>query len=238
MIEKDLFLKTISGIWAEISKKTYVPITEKIEKKIFLDGLFGEIESFNYTPSNPREYIVSNKHNLVSRIVPVLSVKDICVYYYCVKSLEENLAINRVDGTYGGFSMGGSIRKKEEEEFNFLSEIPFSVSPYTYNPLAWVNAWRDFQKKAYTYSAQDEYSYFIKLDVANFYDCINLNLLDKKVRESCKKAHSDIIDLLFQFLRNWNKKFDKYFPKSIGLPQDEVGDCSRILANFYLQDFD
>jgi len=238
MLDKNLFLKTVSGIWSNILNKTYVPITDKIDKKLFLDDLFNEVETFTYAPSNPREYVVSNKHNLVSRIVPVLSIKDICVYYFCIKSLEDKLAVNRVDGTYGGFSMGGRIRKKEEEDFLSLSEIPFSVSPYTYNPLAWVEAWRDFQKKAYTYSVQDEYSFFIKFDIANFYDCVNLNLLEKKVRGVCNKELSDIIDLLFQFLRNWNKKFDKYFPKSVGLPQDEIGDCSRILANFYLQDFD
>lgn len=238
MIDKDLFIKTVSGVWLNIFKKTYVPISEKIYKKPFLDNLFGEIQNFDYAPSNPREYIVSNKHNLVSRIIPILSIKDICVYYFCLKNLEDKLAVNRIEGTYGGFSMGGSIRKKEENEFNFLSEIPFSVSHYSYNSFAWVEAWRDFQKKAFIYSNQDDYSYFIKFDIANFYDCINLCLLDKKIRSTCENGHSEIIDLLFQFLKNWNKKFDKYFPKSVGVPQDEVGDCSRILANFYLQDFD
>lgn len=238
MINKELFLNTVSGIWPSVFKRTYVSIIEKIDKESFLVSLLCEIENLTYSPTSPREYIVSNKHNLVSRIVPVLSVKDICVYYYCLKTLENKLAINRVDATYGGFSMGGSLRRMEEVDFESASEIPFSISPYTYNPLAWVEAWRDFQKKAYIYSTQEEYSYFIKFDIANFYDCINLNLLEKKVRTTCDSDCSEVIDLLFYFLKNWNKKFDKYFPKSVGLAQDEVGDCSRILANFYLQDFD
>lgn len=238
IINEELFLRTVSGIWPSIFKKTYVSIGENLEKLPFLSLLFNEIKSFTYSPTHPREYIVSNKHNLVSRIVPVLSIKDICVYYFCLKTLENKLAINRVDATYGGFSMGGSLRKMEKVEFESVSEIPFSMSPYTYNPLAWIEAWRDFQKKAYIYSVRGEYSYFIKFDVANFYDCINLNLLEKKVRTTCDGDCSEVIDLLFHFLKNWNKKFDKYFPKSVGLAQDEVGDCSRILANFYLQDFD
>ncbi|MCX6756288.1 MAG: reverse transcriptase domain-containing protein [Candidatus Nomurabacteria bacterium] len=238
IINRELFIKIVSGIWGLVLKKTYVSIDEKIEKDFFLNSLFNEIQNSTFSPSNPREYIVSNKHNLVSRIVPVLSIKDICVYYFCLKILENNLAINRIDSTYGGFRMGGKIRKMEELDFESVNEVPFSISPYTFNPLAWVEAWRDFQRKAYVYSKQEEYSYFIKFDIANFYDCINLNLLEKKVRTTCNGDYSEVIDLLFHFLKNWNKKFDKYFPKSVGLAQDEVGDCSRILANFYLQDFD
>lgn len=172
-MKKVEFKQTVSGIWRYIFKKTYVPI-QKPNKDKFLDDLFHKIQDYSYTPSNPREYIVFNKHNLVSRIVPILAVADICVYYFCIKSLEKELANNRVDGTYGGFSMSGELRNKENTEFDSLNEIPLSISAHTYNPLAWVNAWRDFQKKAFTYSNQDDYSYFIKFDIANFYDCINL----------------------------------------------------------------
>ncbi len=44
--------------------------------------------------------------------------------------------------------------------------------------------------------------------------------------------------MLFHFLRNWNRRFERYSQKYVGIPQNEVGDCSRILANFYLQDYD
>jgi Reverse transcriptase (RNA-dependent DNA polymerase) len=236
-MDKIEFNKIISGIWKKIFKDTFVPIKEP-KKDEFLNNLFDEIQNYSYTASNPREYIVLNKHNLVSRIVPILAVKDICIYYYCIQKLDEKISGNRVESTFGGFSMGGNLRKKEDEEINNLNEVPFSVSPYTYNPLAWVNAWRDFQKKAFTYSSQDDYSYFIKFDIANFYDCINLNILENKIRGVCDNNHFDTIDLLFSFLKNWNRKFHKYSIKTVGIPQDEVGDCSRILANFYLQDFD
>lgn len=47
-----------------------------------------------------------------------------------------------------------------------------------------------------------------------------------------------IVDLLMYFLRHWNRDFENFKEKNIGLPQDEVGDCSRILANFYLHEYD
>jgi len=237
MDEKE-FIKIVSKIWKRIFTDTYVPIKIPKNKNTFLKNLFKKIYKHEYSPSNPREYIVSNKHNLVSRIVPVLSEEDILVYYYCTRKIEDNLSKTRVEWTYGWFSMWWETRKKEETEFNWLTEIPISISPYTYNPLAWVEAWRDFQKKAYTYSTSWGFNYFIKFDIANFYDSINLLLLEKKIREVSNKDEIIFIDLLFYFLKNWSKKFNNYFHKSVWLPQDEVWDCSRVLANFYLHDFD
>ena len=79
---------------------------------------------------------------------------------------------------------------------------------------------------------------FLKLDIANFYDGINLSLLERKVRHVIPKSKQDVVTLLFHFLQNWNRRFEGYSMKTVGLPQDEIGDCSRILANFYLQDYD
>jgi len=39
-------------------------------------------------------------------------------------------------------------------------------------------------------------------------------------------------------LQYWNKKIDSYNAKTVGIPQCEFGEQSRLLANFYLQDFD
>jgi len=46
------------------------------------------------------------------------------------------------------------------------------------------------------------------------------------------------VNLLFYFLCNWNRGYLNYERQSMGIPQDEVGDCSRILGNFYLQEYD
>jgi hypothetical protein len=239
----DTFIAIISPHFLKhLKKNSYVPWkhfpTNKSEGEKFLTHLYNQIIKGQYSPSFPRDYVVSNKHNSVARIVPSLTLEDYCTYYYCVKTLEKYLALNRVEGTYGGFRLGGEFRSKEDEEFKELQEITFSTSPFTYNPLAWNKAWKDFQKKAAIYSADSRFSFFLKFDIANFYNTINLTILEKKVRFVCPKEYTDELDLLFFFLKYWNKRFLKYAEQTISIPQDEVGDCSRLLANFYLQDYD
>ncbi len=240
MVDFTTFKERIpDSFWTHIKKYTFVPWSNfPASKSEFLKNLYDELCSGTYTPQPPRDYVVSNKHNAVARIVPSLQLQDYCIYYFCIASLEEYLAINRTGGTYGGYSLGGKIRESEIEEFSEYEEIPFSVSPFSYNRLAWVGAWRDFNKKAYIYSRTGEYTHFLKFDIANFYNTINLSILERKVRLACPKETSDIIDLLFFFLKYWNKQFLQYAEQTVSIPQDEVGDCSRILANFYLQDYD
>jgi len=96
MDEKE-FIKIVSKIRKRVFTDTYVPINTPKNKNTFLKNLFKKIYKHEYSPSNPREYIVSNKHNLVSRIVPVLSEEDILVYYYCTRKIEDNLSKTRVE---------------------------------------------------------------------------------------------------------------------------------------------
>lgn len=241
MIDEKDFCKTVSqSFWKHIHNNTFVPVEENAHKNriMKLKQWCQEINDGHYSPDTPRDYVVSNKHNFTARIVPSLAIKDYCIYFYCIKKLEKYLALNRVEGTYGGFSLGGDFRTKENQEIISYEEIPFSSSPFSYNPLAWIKAWRDFQKKAYIFSRKGDYPYYLKFDIANFYNTINLSLLERKLRLSCPKNTSEVIDLLFYFLRFWNKKFLYFAEQTVGLPQDEVGDCSRLLANFYLQDYD
>lgn len=104
--------------------------------------------------------------------------------------------------------------------------------------MKWSNNWKDFQKRTYQYLLKGNFSYFLKFDVANFYDTINLHILEDKIRSVASKEQSFVVELLFHFLQNWNRRFERYSRKTVGIPQDEIGDCSRILANFYLQDYD
>ena len=41
-----------------------------------------------------------------------------------------------------------------------------------------------------------------------------------------------------KFLKNLYKKLQSYKPQTVGIPQEYIDDCSRILANFYLQKYD
>ncbi|VXB37654.1 Reverse transcriptase (RNA-dependent DNA polymerase) [Flavobacterium sp. 9R] len=222
-----------SKFWIKL-KESIVPFESTPVKSKFLDELYSGITEFTYNPKNPRDYIVINKHNGISRYVPTFSRKDYCVYFLCIKLLENEIAINRVNGTYGGWTLGNPIRLKEEQEILELDYIPFN----TINEFAWANEWQSFQNIAKTYRDLDDWNYFINLDIANFYDCINLTILERKIRHVVPKSKQDVVTLLFHFLQNWNKKLEGYNLKTVGIPQDEIGDCSRILANFYLQDYD
>ena len=222
-----------SKFWVKL-KDSIVPFEKTPNKKKFLDELYEEITEFTYNPKNPREYIVINKHNGISRYVPTFSRKDYCVYFLCIKLLENEIAVNRVNGTFGGWTLGNPIRLKEEHEILELEYVPFN----TINELSWVKEWQSFQNIAKTYRDLDDWKCFINLDIANFYDCINLTILERKIRHVIPKSKQEVVTLLFHFLQNWNKKLEGYNLKTVGIPQDEIGDCSRILANFYLQDYD
>jgi hypothetical protein len=148
--------------------------------------------------------------------------------------LENEIAVNRVEGTFGGWTLGNPIRLKEEQEIIELDYVPFN----TINELSWSQEWRSFQGIARKFNDTGDYRYYINLDIANFYDTINLAILERKIRHAVSKAKQEVVTLLFHFLQNWNKRIEGYNIKTVGLPQDEIGDCSRILANFYLQDFD
>lgn len=220
--------------WSKLNE-SLVPFDDKpIDKDKYLDHLYNQIQDFTYSPSHPREYIVYNKHNGISRYVPTFKRKDYCVYYLCVKLLENEIANNRVEGTFGGWTLGNPIRLKEEQELLELDYIPFN----TFNELSWANEWRSFQGIARKYKDLADHNYFINLDIANFYDTINLTVLERKLRHIVPKNKQDVVTLLMHFLHGWNKRLEGYSSKTIGIPQDEIGDISRILANFYLQDYD
>jgi hypothetical protein len=233
-IERASFDKIFaSKFWTKL-RESVVPFGETPEKTEFLDKLYKGITDFTYNPKNPRDYIVINKHNGISRYVPTFSRQDYCVFFLCIKLLENEIAVNRVEGTFGGWTLGNPIRLKEEQEILELDYIPFN----TINELDWIQEWQSFQNIAKKYRDLDDWQCFINLDIANFYDCVNLTILERKIRHVVPKTKQDVVTLLFHFLQNWNKKLEGYNLKTVGIPQDEIGDCSRILANFYLQDYD
>ncbi|PIP53439.1 hypothetical protein COX08_00915, partial [Candidatus Beckwithbacteria bacterium CG23_combo_of_CG06-09_8_20_14_all_34_8] len=229
------FIKPFDSSFWRVLRQSIVPFEDKPkDKEVFLADLYKSIKECTYSPGNPREYILSDKHNGAIRVVPTFNYKDSCTYYYCIKNIEEFIATQRVEGTFGGWQLGTPIRELEE------NEEPQGVSAPTnsFNRKAWGENWKEFQKKAYEYSQLDDYEYFIKVDIANFYDSINLITLERKLRALIPKNKCHILDLLFTFLKGWNKRFEGYAEKTVGIPQDEIGDCSRILANFFLQDYD
>lgn len=219
--------------WRHIHKETLVPhLGNTTRRLVFLKNLAGKIEKMQYVPLPPRAYVVSHKQNLVVRFIPTMTTADYCIYFFCIKLLEDELAKNRVPGTYGGWRLGGKIRRLEN--FDEASSMP----DFSYNKFAWLKAWTDYQGKAYRFYRNKSFKYFIVFDIANFYDSVRLSRLEILIREASQKNKTQIVNLLIYFLSNWGKRDLNYDRQSTGLPQDEVGDCSRILANFYLQDYD
>lgn len=245
------FIDSLRGFYNYIKNNSLVTFGENLPKKEeVLANLYSDIQNKTYQPSLPREYIISNKSNYVSRIIPTFTLKDFCTYFYCINNLQDCVCDvkDRTEGTFGGWSITNPIQSMDViEKENMINNCEWyeyiSVSSLTISQ--WMSNWKEFSKLSYAKSMEYENNQFSEdyivalFDIANFYDTIKLDILEKKLRLKCQSAEKSlIIDLLMYFLKYWNKPFEGYFPKSCGLPQEETGDCSRILANFYLRDYD
>lgn len=240
MKNKDEFIEIVDNrFFKHLNTKSLIPFEEKRKRTIFLgnvyDKLLGNIT--NYKPKPPRRYISIPKSRYVIRMVPTFELEDYCIYYFCLKVLEDYIAENRVRGTFGGFCLGGKLRDKENQEFEPTYEDSFNEN--SFNAFAWKQEYCTYQAKIIETSINmgNKYQFAVLFDIANFYDCIRLDLLKNKIKKRVNNnSCDDEIYLLFRFLNFWNSNIDTN--KTVGIPQDEVGDCSRILSNFFLQEYD
>lgn len=219
-----------------VKKLVNVYIDKKIDRSKLLKRAIDLLTKNEYVPSNPEFVIDVNKGKGVMRYVPVFTPLDYAIYFYCVLSIDVYLAKTRVEGTFGGYSMGGAMRKAESVESN--SPEPPSPNSNTFNPYAYIQHYGEYNAEIKKRLSEDDKYNIVELDISNFYDHIRLDLLENLVRQAVDSSHEPQINLLFHFLKNWNKLINSYRPQSVGLPQEIVGDCSRILANFYLQEYD
>lgn len=227
------------SVYEKIVKETTIPYDTTISftdfKKDLLPKLYKKIVSGNYFPSAPRQILQLHKSKFVARSIPLLSIEDECFYYFAIKYIEEDIAKNRVDYTFGGWRTSvGNIKKEEQDNLSFLEYCSNS-----YNSFAWRKAWKEFTTIIYDLTnSQDGFTNVITTDISNFYDSINFNLLYSKLIATINPEKVWILEYLFLFLKHWNKKVDNYKERSTGLPQTEFGDQSRLLANLYLQEYD
>lgn len=224
------FWKVINDLRIHATRKYRLP---------FLQDLKVKLKQYEYFPSLPLTVKESDKGHGVARQIPIFHLEDYSVYYYCVRKLEHVIAKNRVEGTYGGWSMGGKIRKLENAE-EPTDEYQLT---YSYNPAAWAKYYGDFNGRVYgkIKELQDtgKGNYLVyELDIANYYDNIQLAILENKIRRDSDYSESGVLDLLMYFLGYSNRHVTQYQKRSVGIPQDAFGDCSRLLANYYLQDYD
>lgn len=202
-----------------------------------LQVLSRQIDDGHYSPSPIHGLLSAQKAAGVPRLIPVLQYRDYAVYFGCVKAFDDLLAKDHVPGTFGGWSLGGERRRREEAYAKSVFDDDYPASS-SYNRFAWVKQWNEFWRLlAAMYQRSDEHSVFASLDVANFYDSIDLPRLERQLRSRCGEI-GDVIEVLIYLLATWNKRINQYAPSTKGIPQDLVGDCSRILANFYLNSFD
>ncbi|OGZ45070.1 MAG: hypothetical protein A2756_05445 [Candidatus Ryanbacteria bacterium RIFCSPHIGHO2_01_FULL_48_27] len=219
-------------------------------RESYLKKLYQRVNKRLYYPQPALDYLSLNKGKGVLRVVPVLSLDDLCVYYYCARKLEKFIAKNRVSTTFGGFGLSGKLRRLEDAELDraiqdsqtkeviYLDdEYGYSVR-YIFGARKWYHEWGDFNRKLYFCCLKNSDGYAAQVDISNFYDSISLDSLEYKLRKVVGASSSDIVYLLMHLLRYWNRHIYFYRQQGVGLPQDLFGECSRILANHFLQTYD
>ena len=224
--------------WRAFRNRTFPIRTPQnsAEKKAKVRAVFESVRSARYAPSIPEAEIVMNKGHGVARTIPVFCIEDYIVYYFCIKELEDVLCGNRTANTFGGWTLGGKMRKLEDVEVAF--DTGYSSARYSFNPRAWTAAFGEFNSLLFAQLDTDAYTHVLQFDLSNFYDCVRLDILERWIREEADASKGWVIALLFFFLNQWNRKNTGLHPQAVGIPQDALADCSRILANFYLQRYD
>lgn len=224
--------------WRAFRKRTFpikVPASQA-DRDATVRKVYDAIISARYAASIPEAEIVANKGYGVARTIPVFCIEDYIVFYFCIKELEEVLCGNRTEHTFGGWTLGGIMRKLEDIDVEF--DVGFSNARYSFNPRAWIAAFGEFNSLLFAQLDTGTYSHVLQFDLSNFYDSVRLDILERWIREEAPAAKGWIIALLFYFLNQWNRKNTGLHPQAVGIPQDALADCSRILANFYLQKYD
>lgn len=225
------------GFWKAFSRSTFpieIPKTPA-DKAALVESVYDDIASARYAPGIPETELVMNKGHGVARTIPVFSIRDYCVYYFCIKELEDVLCGNRTPNTFGGWSLGGQLRVRENDE---IESDATAYGRYSFNPQAWTHAFGEFNALLFAQLDPGRYAYVLQLDLSNFYDCVRLDILERWIREHSPPEKGWVIALLFYLLNHWNRRNTGLHPQAVGLPQDALADCSRILSNFYLQKYD
>ncbi len=241
MKNKEEFIEIIdSKFFNHLIKNSLISFWTNPNRIDFLNTVYDNLLSSisGYKPKKPRKYISHPKSRYVIRMVPTFELSDYCIYYYCIKSIEEFIAINRVEWTFWWFRLWWILRENENTEF-IESDFSDSINENSFNAFAWKKEYWEYQAKLKEYALKvwGDYKFCVQIDISNFYDAIRLDLLYNKILTAIPSwSYRDEILLLFNLLKFWNTHFDS--EKTIGIPQDEVWDCSRILSNFFLQDYD
>lgn len=241
IIDTEDFLKEVDiKFWNSITKKLVFKdvISYRDVKRIkFLKELSERINNFEHHFSKP-DYFYLPKGSGVLRKIKSYAIADIVIYYYCVKKIQDPLItlIKKNERVFGAFKFTAN-NQTSQADFNVTDENDYSGNYESF--LAGENAkldWKEFQSLAKE-ASEKNFNKYVHIDIAHFYDDINLDILNKEIRNIAKNQ-TNVIDLLFHFLSFSDKRDLGYSPSNVGIPQEELGDMSRVLANFYLASFD
>ena len=182
-MNKQNFLRWFNrDFWKAFTNKTLPIETPKTQadKAALLESVYNEIATARYAPSVPETELVINKGHGVARTVPVFCIRDYCVYYFCIKELEEVLCGNRTPNTFGGWTLGGKLRIQENDE---IENEDINYGRYSFNPQAWTQAFGEFNSLLFAQLDPGNFAYVLQLDLSNFYDCVRLDILERWIRE-------------------------------------------------------
>jgi hypothetical protein len=194
------------------------------------------IDEHLFLPSTIHGYLGIQKGRGVTRFLPILTAKDMGVYYYLCYRLAPKILEKRA-GVFGAWHMRPRISSTQEEEL----EAEAFGQGYWQNPFSsywWLKEWRQFNELIGALLDDANVGKFVvTTDVANFYDSIEVPRLIGRVRQI---AHSDndTVEALNAFLSSWNRRHIGYMPSTKGIPQEIISDASRVLSHFYLQELD
>lgn len=207
-----------------------------------IDDIHKKVNTGHYHPARPLGIYSIPKHNLVPRFIPVLTPCDNLLYHYLIKEMEESLLAKKPKGvkSFGAYRVLTTAKKKDNDrrKYDFIDIDDISVGKYTVS-YSWYPSWGEFNETVKNYFDRDKKKkVFVKTDIANFYDNIDLRLLENKVRSCLDDTQLSVVNILFKLLQGVNSFSYKYNYQGKGLPQDETSDCSRLLANYFLYEFD
>ena len=112
-MDKADFLRWFNRSFWKACTRSVFPIKilkTQADKTALVESVYNDVVSARYAPGIPEAELVMNKGFGVARTVPVFSIRDYCVYYFCIKELEDVLCGNRTPNTFGGWTLGGQLR--------------------------------------------------------------------------------------------------------------------------------
>ncbi len=238
LFDRIITTRNARPIWKKL-QASIVPIVDKKDLSNLsydIERLRFDIKSNKYIPSIGHGYLGYVKSSGCTRFVPILSKEDMAIYYLLVLSLQDYL-VEDLEGVYGAYRSIPSAAKKSKEV-----EVDYSIiDPYfqdTFNRKAWFKDWSRLNDLLMQICEDKSVGNFVLVsDIANFYDTIDVGSLISRMR-SVIPQYDDVISLLGYFLSYWDRRIKGYNPSSKGIPQEIISDASRILSNFYLNDFD